>query len=86
MLISNLCHFYSKDASDVTMNEGVQLEIMMFFDGPVFTTPEQDVEDVLNKDLVFESQLDILVVEEMSESSHLSTCLCDSVLNVEVFR
>ena len=66
MFISHLCHFYSEDASDASVEEGVEFEEVVFFNCPVFASPEEDVDDVLDKDLVFELELDELVLKEMA--------------------
>lgn len=66
MFISHLCHFYSEDASDASVEEGVEFEEVVFFNCPVFASPEEDVDDVLDEDLVFELELDELVLKEMA--------------------
>ena len=57
MLVSHFCHFYSKDASVILVDEGVEFEEVMFFYSPGFAAPEENVNDVLNKNLVFEFEL-----------------------------
>ena len=48
------------------MDERIELSRMVVLDGPVFTAPEKDIDDILQEDLVFEVQFDVLVVEEMT--------------------
>ena len=59
---------------------------MVVSDGPAFTTPEEDINNILKEDLVFEVQFNILVVEEVTESAHFSASLGDSVVYVVVGR
>ena len=66
MLVSHLRHFYSEDTPDVSVDEGVESEEMMLLNRPVFTSPEEDVDNVLDEDLVFEFELDELVLEEVA--------------------
>ena len=39
---------------------------MVVSDGPAFTAPKEDINNILQEDLVFEVQFNILVVEEMT--------------------
>ena len=48
------------------MDENVELFEVVVFDCPTFTSPEKDVHNILQEDLVFEVQLDVLVVEEVT--------------------
>ena len=56
---------------------------MVVSNGPAFTAPEEDIDNILQEDLVFEIQFDVLVVEEMT-SAHFSACLDDSIVYVVV--
>ena len=38
----------------------------MFFNCPVFASPQEDVDDVLDEDLMFEFQFDVLVLKEVA--------------------
>lgn len=58
----------------------------MFFNRPVFASPEEDVDDVLDENLMLEFQFDELILEEMAQPAHFSARLGDSVVNIEVFR
>ena len=52
-LVPHLRHLYSKDASDVLVDERFECVEVVLFDCPIFTSPEEDVDDVLNEDLMF---------------------------------
>ncbi len=48
------------------MDERVKLFEVVVLYCPAFTSPEEDVDNVLQEDLVFKIQFDILVVEEVA--------------------
>ena len=66
MIINNLRHSYVQDPSYASVDERIELSRMVVSDGPVFTAPEKDIDDILQEDLGFEVQFDVLVVEEMT--------------------
>jgi hypothetical protein len=66
MLVSYLCHLYSKDAPDALVDERVEFEKVVLFHHPIFASPEKDVGDVLFEDLVFKFEFDELVLEEVA--------------------
>jgi len=48
------------------VDERVNFPDMVIFDGPTFTSPKEDVDNVLEEYLVFEVELDMLVIEEVA--------------------
>lgn len=54
-----------QDSSYTSVYERVELFELVVSNGPAFTAPEKDVDNILQKDLMFEVQFNILVVEEM---------------------
>jgi hypothetical protein len=48
------------------VDERINLPEMVIFDCPAFTSPEEDVDNVLEEDLVFETEFHILVIEEVA--------------------
>ena len=66
------------------MDERIELFEVVVLHCPAFASPKEYVENVLQEDLVFEVQFDVLVVEEMSESAHFSACFGDSIVDVVI--
>ena len=66
MIINNLGHLYVQDPSYASVDEWIELSKMVVSNGPAFTAPEEDIDNILQEDLVFEIQFGVLVVEEMT--------------------
>ena len=66
MIVDNLRHSDVQDPPYTSVYEWVELSEMVVSDGPAFTAPKEDINNILQEDLVFEVQFNILVVEEMT--------------------
>ena len=55
-----------QDPPYTSVYEYVELSKMVVSDGPAFTSPEENINNILQEDLVFEVQFNILVVEEVT--------------------
>ena len=66
MIIDDLRHSYVQDPTYAAVYERVELSKVVVSDGPTFTAPEENINNILQEDLVFEVQFDILVIEEMT--------------------
>jgi hypothetical protein len=66
------------------VDERIELFEVVVLYCPAFASPKEYIENVLQEDLMFEVQFDVLVVEEMSESAHFSAGFGDSVVDVVI--
>ena len=53
-----------QDPPYTSVYEYVELSKMVVSDGPAFTSPEENINNILQEDLVFEVQFNILLVVE----------------------
>ena len=66
MIVDNLRHSNVQNPPYASVYEYVELSKVVISDGPTFTSPEENINNILQEDLVFEVQFNILVVEEMT--------------------